>query len=118
MGALEGRSVLELEDENLISPRRIDIKTSSHEVTPRRSFHDPGLEVLGCKFLLKKALKSIRIVLLSDKLNLLVPFGPLAILVENFTSHHVSLFLLLFHPHLAITYVLFLNFSFFSCPFR
>ncbi|KAI5662122.1 hypothetical protein M9H77_21445 [Catharanthus roseus] len=94
MGALEGRSVLELEDENLISPRRIDIKTSSHEVTPRRSFHDPGLEVLGCKFLLKKALKSIRIVLLSDKLNLLVPFGPLAILVENFTSHHGWVFFL------------------------
>jgi Ca2+:H+ antiporter len=98
MGALEGRSVFELEDENLISPRRIDVKTSPRDAAPRRTFHDPGLEELGRKFILSRALKSIKIVLLSDKLNLLVPCGPLAILVENYTSHHVSLFLLLIHP--------------------
>ena len=34
--------------------------------------------------------RSIRVVLLSSKLNLLMPFGPLAILVQILTGHHVS----------------------------
>lgn len=34
--------------------------------------------------------RSIRLVVFSNRLNLLMPFGPLAILVEKLTGHHVS----------------------------
>ena len=88
MGSLEGRSVLELEDESLSSPRMISIKTSSLDAAPRRYFCD--VEEISCRCILRRAFNSIRIVLLSDKLNILVLCGPLAILVDKLTSHHVS----------------------------
>lgn len=34
--------------------------------------------------------RSIRVVVFSNRLNLLMPFGPVAILVEKLTAHHVS----------------------------
>lgn len=92
MGSLEGRSVLELEDESLGSPKMIAVKTSSLDAAPRRYFCD--IEEISCRCILSRALNSIRIVLLSDKLNILVPCGPLAILVDKLTSHHGWVFLL------------------------
>ncbi|XP_027062625.2 vacuolar cation/proton exchanger 3-like [Coffea eugenioides] len=92
MGSLEGRSVLELEDESLSSPRMISIKTSSLDAAPRRYFCD--VEEISCRCILRRAFNSIRIVLLSDKLNILVLCGPLAILVDKLTSHHGWVFLL------------------------
>lgn len=83
--------MLEFEDESLVSPRMIARKTSSLDAVPHRSFNDA--EEIGCKCILSRALNSIRIVLFSDKLNLLVPCGPIAILVDKLTSHHVSLLL-------------------------
>ncbi|KAL3508931.1 hypothetical protein ACH5RR_028332 [Cinchona calisaya] len=92
MGSLEGRMVLELEDENLVSAGTIARKTSSLDAAPQRSFYD--LEDFGCKYTLNRVLSSIKIVLFSDKLNLLVPCGPLAILVHKLTSHHGWVFFL------------------------
>ncbi|CAI9088995.1 OLC1v1023477C2 [Oldenlandia corymbosa var. corymbosa] len=92
MGSLDGRSVLEFEDESLFSPRTMSIKNSSLDAAPHRSFYEA--EEFGCKCIFSRTFNSIRRVMFSDKLNLLVPCGPLAIIVDTWTSHHVWVFFL------------------------
>ncbi|KAL2483460.1 Vacuolar cation/proton exchanger 5 [Forsythia ovata] len=94
MGSLDGRSVMELEDESLVSPRPMDRKTSSLDVVPRGSFFNVGTEEFGCKYILNSTLNSIKIVLFSSKLNLLASCGPLAIVVDKLTNHHGWVFFL------------------------
>ncbi|KAL2466692.1 Vacuolar cation/proton exchanger 5 [Abeliophyllum distichum] len=94
MGSLDGRSVMELEDESLVSPRPMDRKTSSLDVVPHRSFFNVGTEEFGCKYILNSTLNSIKIVLFSSKLNLLASCGPLAIVVDKLTNHHGWVFFL------------------------
>ncbi|KAI3457043.1 hypothetical protein Pfo_013706 [Paulownia fortunei] len=94
MGSLTGKSTLEPEDLPLGNPQPIGRKTSSLEITPQRSFFGPGSEDFGCKCILSSIFHSIKIVLFSNKLNLLVPCGPLAILVDKLTNHHGWVFFL------------------------
>ncbi|KAK6157114.1 hypothetical protein DH2020_011362 [Rehmannia glutinosa] len=92
MGSLAGKSTPELEDVHLVNPQPVGRKTSSLEITPQRSFFGPGSEDFGCKCILSSTFRSIKIALFSNKLNLLVPCGPLAILVDKLTNHHLAFF--------------------------
>ncbi|CAI9754938.1 unnamed protein product [Fraxinus pennsylvanica] len=94
MGPIDGRSVMELEDESIVSPQPSDIKTRSVDVAPHRSFFGFGTEEFGCKYILNSTLNSIKIVLFSSKLNLLASCGPLAIVVDKLTNHHGWVFFL------------------------
>ncbi|KAK2986409.1 hypothetical protein RJ640_011847, partial [Escallonia rubra] len=94
MGSLEGKAVVDLQDESLVSPRPINRKTSSLDSAPIRSFHPAGSEECGCLCIWSTILKSIRVVLLSEKINLLIPCGPLAIVVDKLTSHDVHVHIL------------------------
>ncbi|KAK3010059.1 hypothetical protein RJ639_012649, partial [Escallonia herrerae] len=89
MGSLEGKAVVDVQDESLVSPRPINRKTSSLDSAPIRSFHPAGSEKCGCLCICSTILKSIRVVFLSEKINLLIPCGPLAMVVDKLTSHHV-----------------------------
>jgi Ca2+:H+ antiporter len=90
MGSLEGRSVIEFEDESLVSPASI--------VTNKHSFHEAshissvngGSANCYKKHIRNSVIDSIKIVVFSAKINILMPFGPLAILVAKFSGNHVS----------------------------
>ncbi|KAA8526658.1 hypothetical protein F0562_008139 [Nyssa sinensis] len=94
MGSLEERSILELEDEDLVSHGSIDRKTHSLDAAPRRSFPLSVSEDCSSNYISNSVLRSIKIVFFSDKINFLVPFGFLAILVEHLTDHKGWIFLL------------------------
>ncbi|KAL0399605.1 UNVERIFIED_CONTAM: Vacuolar cation/proton exchanger 2 [Sesamum radiatum] len=94
MGSLAGKSTLDIEDLRLVSPQPIVGKTSSLEIAPQRSFLGPPTEDLGCKSILSSIFRSTKIALFSNKLNLLIPCGPLAILVDKLTNHHGWVFFL------------------------
>ncbi|KAK3025515.1 hypothetical protein RJ639_042050, partial [Escallonia herrerae] len=94
MGSLEGKAVVDLQDESLVSPQLINRKTSSLDSAPIRSFHPAGSEEWGCLCIWSTIFKSIRVVFLSEKINLLIPCGPLAIVVDKLTSHHVHVHML------------------------
>lgn len=93
MGSLAERSNHELEDESLISPAKIGQKTNS--------FHAPQLgsscrdwRIWSSKLLGNAVFMSIRVVIFSSKLNLLMPFGPLAVLVHGLSDHNGWVFFL------------------------
>lgn len=93
MGSLAERSNHELEDESLISPAKIGQKTNS--------FHAPQLgsscrdwRIWSSKLLGNAVFMSIRVVVFSSKLNLLMPFGPLAVLVHGLSDHNGWVFFL------------------------
>lgn len=90
MGSLEGRAVLQLEDENLVDSKHNDKKTSSMDATPQISVFDADTDGVSCKCIWNSILRQMHIVLFSNKLNLLIPCGPLAMLVDMLTDHHVS----------------------------
>ncbi|XP_051126097.1 vacuolar cation/proton exchanger 3-like [Andrographis paniculata] len=92
MGSLAGKSELELEDQHLVSSQAIASKTTSLEITLPRSFIGP--DKYGCKCILDTVIRSVKIVLISNKLNLLVPCGPLAILFDKLTNQHGWVFFL------------------------
>lgn len=90
MGSLEGRAVLQLEDETLADSKHNDRRTSSMDAAPQISVFDTDTDDVSCKCTWKSILRQIHIVLFSKKLNLLIPCGPLAMLVDMLTDHHVS----------------------------
>ncbi|KAK4438979.1 Vacuolar cation/proton exchanger 5 [Sesamum alatum] len=94
MGSLAGKPTLDIEDLRLVSPQPIGGKASSPEIAPPRSFVGPGTEDFGCKSILSIIFRSTKIALFSNKLNLLIPCGPLAILVDKLTNHHGWVFFL------------------------
>ncbi|KAL2245581.1 UNVERIFIED_CONTAM: Vacuolar cation/proton exchanger 5 [Sesamum indicum] len=94
MGSLAGKSTLDIEDLRLVSPQPIVGKTSSLEIAPPRSFFSPGTEDFGCRSIPSCIFRSTKIALFSNKLNLLIPCGPLAILVDKLTNHHGWVFFL------------------------
>lgn len=89
MGSLDGKSEHEFEDESLVSPLSLARKTHGFDVAQHISFSG-GLQPLTIKYTRTKMIASIKSVVFSTKLNLLMPFGPIAILVHNYTGHHVS----------------------------
>lgn len=94
MGSLEGRAVLQLEDENLVDSKHNDRRTSSMDATPQISVFDTDTDDVSCKCMWNSILRQMHIVLFSKKLNLLIPCGPLAMLVDTLTDHHGWIFFL------------------------
>ncbi|KAF8410908.1 hypothetical protein HHK36_003445 [Tetracentron sinense] len=93
MGSLEERSVLEFEDESLVSPVAVSRKLHSLDASHHGSFSS-ATPVRGIKYMRSRVFRSLKIVVFTTKINLLMPFGPLAILVHNLTGHHGWVFFL------------------------
>ncbi|KAA3490684.1 vacuolar cation/proton exchanger 3-like isoform X1 [Gossypium australe] len=94
MGSLEDRSMQDLHDECLHSPEtdaRKNQTTYSNEPLP---FSDGRLPVGRNNMIGHGVYRSIKTVVFSNKLNLLMPFGPLAILVHKLTAHNGWVFFL------------------------
>lgn len=112
VGSLEGRGVIELENASLLNPSSFPKKDASfgEEDSPidheYRNFSQDVIKI--------KMLSSIKLVILSTKINLLLPFGPMAILVDKLFHSHVSFFV-----HLIAKYsnsiVNHATFDFFKC---
>ena len=89
MESLDDRSMHDLDDECLNSPEMDAQKTRSTDSNEHVSLSG-SLPVDGNKIIRNDVYKSIKTVVFSNKLNLLIPFGPLAILVHKMTAHNVS----------------------------
>ena len=89
MESLDDRSMHDLDDECLNSPEMDAQKTHSTDSNEQVSLSG-SLPAGGSKMIRNSVYKSIKTVVFSNKLNLLMPFGPLAILVHKMTSHNVS----------------------------
>ncbi|CAM8946543.1 unnamed protein product [Rhodiola kirilowii] len=89
MEPLDGDAIHDFEDESLFSPQLSIQKTLPQHVSIRS-----GLTNFTVKDLKNVVYASIKIVVFSTKLNLLMPFGPLAILVHNLTGHRGWVFFL------------------------
>lgn len=81
MGSAEGKPDIESDNESY-----------SGSVSTKRNMlsMNGGFEIFGRKFKWSRVMTSIKIAILSDKINLLIPCGPLSILVDHLTKHHVS----------------------------
>lgn len=94
MGSLNGGSGFEFQEESLVSPatasRTAARKVASLDSSPNVSFATAGPEYCDSQCIWNSTLRSIKVVFFSNKINLLVPLGPLAILVHKLTNHHVS----------------------------
>lgn len=90
MGSLERTSSPELEGLPLVNPQCNSGKTSPLEISPQSHFVGPRSEDFPSKCILSSIFHSIKIALFSNKLNLLIPCGPLAILVDKLTHQLVS----------------------------
>lgn len=85
----DGMSVIELESTNLLDT------SSSFPTRNPNSFEEPstptGHEKKGkLSVVSSKVVSSIKVVVLSAKINILMPFGPMAILVDKLFHSHVS----------------------------
>nr|XP_043623431.1 vacuolar cation/proton exchanger 3-like [Erigeron canadensis] len=88
MGSIEKKSMMELEDDESLSS---SVSTNKRDML----FSLKGIyENCGKKFKWSIVINSIKIAFLSDKINLLIPCGPLAILVDHLTNHHGWVFFL------------------------
>ncbi|KAL3652487.1 Vacuolar cation/proton exchanger 5 [Castilleja foliolosa] len=94
MGSLSGKPTPDHEELPLVDPQPIDRKISPFDIAHQRSSFGDGSEHAGCKCILSGIFRSIKIAMLSTKLNLLVPCGPLAILVDKLTNYHGWVFFL------------------------
>ncbi|WMV60362.1 hypothetical protein MTR67_053747 [Solanum verrucosum] len=93
MGSSDERAVLQLEDENLVRLEHFDRKASSLGTAPQRSY-DLEADDDSHKSILYSIQRNIKIFFFSNKLNILVPCGPLAILVDELTDQHGWTFIL------------------------
>ncbi|OVA12328.1 Sodium/calcium exchanger membrane region [Macleaya cordata] len=93
MGSLDEQTILELEEESLVSPLSVSTKTHSLDAVKHRSFSGSP-RVGGLKYITERMFKSLKLVLFSTKLNLLMPFGPAAIAVYYLTRNHGWVFFL------------------------
>lgn len=89
MGSLENGSTNDLEDENLYSPESIAQKNLSTQAAEQ--WRHPAYSQAHVEKMFGNVYRSIKTVIFSNRLNLLMPFGPSAILVNKFTGHRVSL---------------------------
>ncbi|KAM2108314.1 hypothetical protein ACFX1Q_025179 [Malus domestica] len=99
MGSTQPKSVFEFEDQSLVGGEK-----HSLDEAPLRALYSGGANDCCPHVLKNSVVDSIRIVVFSAKINLLIPFGPLAIVaivVDKLTGHHVFLLSLLGIIHLA-----------------
>ncbi|XP_060209451.1 vacuolar cation/proton exchanger 3-like isoform X2 [Lycium barbarum] len=94
MGSSDETAVLQLEDEKLVRLEHLYRKTSSLGTAPKRSSCDLEADDDSRKSILYSIQRNIKIVFFSNKLNILVPCGPLAILANELTDHHGWTFIL------------------------
>ncbi|XP_058783492.1 vacuolar cation/proton exchanger 5-like [Vicia villosa] len=85
VGSLEGRGVIELENAILLNPSLFPRKVASYE---EDSPIDHECGKFSPNIIRSKVLSSIKVVVLSTKINLLMPFGPMAILVDRLFHSH------------------------------
>lgn len=78
------------EEQNLFSPELSTQKMQLGHISEYGSA-PAGFQPGVSKMWRNVVYKSIKIVIFSNKLNLLIPFGPLAIVVHILTGHNVSL---------------------------
>lgn len=89
MESKDNESLHEFEDEILSIPEMKGQKSQPIQALGEGSFSG-GLQARGNKMWRNAVCKSIKTVVFSNKLNMLMPFGPLAIFVHIFTGHNVS----------------------------
>lgn len=90
MGSLNERATLEFTDESLESPGSIARKKHSFDVG---SLSNGGSDNRSGNLYMSSShgvIESIKIVVLSTKLNILMIFGPIAIIVDKTSGSHVS----------------------------
>ncbi|XP_027190655.1 vacuolar cation/proton exchanger 3-like isoform X2 [Cicer arietinum] len=89
VGSLEGRGVIELENASLLSP------SFPRKDAPfvKDSPIDHECQNFSQDVIRSKVLSSIKVVVFSTKINLLMPFGPLAILIDKLFHSHGWVFL-------------------------
>lgn len=75
----------ELEDRNFVSSETDPQKILTNKPEEQGTFSQ-GSQASGNKVLKDILCRSIKTVVFSNKLNLLIPFGPLAILINNLTG--------------------------------
>ncbi|PON47225.1 Calcium/proton exchanger CAX [Parasponia andersonii] len=93
MGSLENGSTDDLEDESLFSPESVAQKTHSTQAA-EQGMH-PGWSQAHVEKLFRNVVyRSVKTVIFSNKLNLLMPFGPLAIIFNKYTDSHGWVFFL------------------------
>ncbi|KAG2678322.1 hypothetical protein I3760_12G138600 [Carya illinoinensis] len=93
MGSLDSESIHEFNEKSPSSPE-IDSQ-KFHRLHTAKSESCSGASQAGNSLTSRTLVyKSIKTVVFSSKLNLLIPFGPLAILVEKLTGHHGWVFFL------------------------
>ncbi|KAL9441908.1 hypothetical protein AB3S75_020415 [Citrus x aurantiifolia] len=93
MGSLDDRSMHEFEDESLFTPEAESEKIQ-HVHGLQNGSVSGDFPYSGNKILQNSVCRSIKTVVFSNKLNLLMPFGPLAIMVHNLTGHKGWVFFL------------------------
>lgn len=89
MESLGNGSLHEFEEESLFTPEAEAQKAHSIQSAGECSFSG-GSRASGDKVWRNIVCRSIKTVVFSTKLNLLMPFGPLAIFVSKLTGHNVS----------------------------
>lgn len=87
--SLDGR-LDEFEDESLVSPVAHSRKPSGFEGTHRNSFSVDKQECT-VEYLKARFFRSLKIVLFTAKINMLMPCGLVAVLINYITGDHVSL---------------------------
>ncbi|XP_052177320.1 vacuolar cation/proton exchanger 3-like isoform X2 [Diospyros lotus] len=95
MESLEESSVIDIDDECLINHGSTD-RRSQYLGAARYRYDtvDLCLEDCGWKDIWNMVLSRTKVVFFSSKINLLVPCGPLAVMVDFLTGHQGSVFLL------------------------
>ncbi|KAI5406638.1 vacuolar cation/proton exchanger 3 isoform X2 [Lathyrus oleraceus] len=85
VGSLDGRAAIELENAILLNPSLFPKKDASFE---EDSPIDHECGNFSQNVIRSKVLSSIKVVVFSTKINLLMPFGPMAILVDRLFHSH------------------------------
>ncbi|CAA7407440.1 unnamed protein product [Spirodela intermedia] len=93
MGIIRHRMENDFEDESHFSPISLVRRTHSPDRSQDGSFSEPHQEH-GTNFLKSTVFRSCGIVILKAKINLMLPFGPAAILVHKFYGHEGLVFIL------------------------
>ncbi|PON88012.1 Calcium/proton exchanger CAX [Trema orientale] len=87
-------SLVEFEDQDLVSPESLSRRKHSFHDPPHRSLSSGGSENGSTIYIRNSIAESIKVVVFSAKINILIPFGPLAILVDKFSGHNGWVFFL------------------------
>ncbi|KAI3708202.1 hypothetical protein L2E82_37348 [Cichorium intybus] len=81
MGSPDGKSAIELTDDS----RAVPVSTTRNLASLKSSSED-----FGTNYIWRIVFASIKTAFFSDKINFLLPCGPLAMLVDQLTQHHIT----------------------------